>query len=100
MIQRGGLVTIVRDKPLHCIILITEMMHWGNWEKIEQEILEAIKSTSSFFNLIDLREFITLLKGSSGRAELLDYNLMERCKSFVKSGTIHIRTQITPNKAL
>ncbi len=98
--SKGNIINIVRDKPFHCVILITEMMHWGDWEKIEQEIMQAMKSTGSFFNLVDLREFITLLKGSSGRAELLDYNLIERCKSFVKCGSVHLRSQIAPNNAL
>lgn len=96
----GNLLNIVRDKPSHCIILITEMMHWGDWRKVELEIMKAMQSTGSFFNLLDLSEFITLLKGSSGKIELLDYNLIERCKSFVENGSVHIRTQITPNKTL
>ncbi|WP_149331787.1 nuclease-related domain-containing protein [Halopseudomonas laoshanensis] len=98
--SRGDSVDIVRDQPFHCIILITEMMHWGEWNEIEKEIVEAMRSTGSFFNLLDLREFITLLKGSSGRAELLDYNLMERCKAFVECGSVHLRSQIAPNNTL
>lgn len=98
--SKGDIVNLVRDQPYHCIILITEMMHWGEWKEIEQELMEAMKSTGAFFNLVDLREFITLLKGSSGRAESLDYNLMERCKSFVNCGSVHLRSQIAPNNAL
>lgn len=94
----GNLLDIICDKPSHCIILITEMMHCGDWNEVEQEIMKAMQSTGSFFNLLDLREFITLLKGSLGQAELLDYNLRERCKSFVENGSVHIRTQIAPNR--
>ena len=49
--------------------------------------------THGFFHLLDLRELITLLKGSSGKAELLDYNLMERCKLFAEHRSVHIRSR-------
>ncbi|MDP2210301.1 MAG: hypothetical protein Q8J63_01020 [Candidatus Aquicultor sp.] len=87
-----------RDQPPHCIILITELMHWGDWSEIEALLMDAIKTTGAFFHLIDLREFITLLKGSSGDAKLLDYNLMGRFKHFVETGSIHIRSQIAPSQ--
>jgi hypothetical protein len=85
---------LVRDKPAHCIVLITELMHWGDWNDIEKKLIEAIKSTGSFFHLLDLREFILLLKGSSGKSHLLDYNLIERYKVFIKNGSIHIRSRM------
>lgn len=92
----GEELDIVRDKPPHCIVLITELMHWGDWNDIERSLMEAMKSTGAFFHLLDLREFIVLLKGSAGKAPLLDYNLMERCKVFAKNGSVHIRSQMAP----
>lgn len=96
----GEELNIVRDKPAHCIVLITELMHWGDWGEIEAQLIKAMQSTGAFFHLIDLREFITLLKGSSGKAPLLDYNLMERCKVFAQNGSVHIRSQMAPNPSL
>lgn len=96
----GEELNIVRDKPAHYIVLITELMHWGDWSEIETQLMEAMRSTSAFFNLLDLREFITLLKASSGKAPLLDYNLMERCKRFVDYGSVHMRSRIVPNLSL
>ena len=92
----GEELNIVRDKPAHCIVLITELMHWGDWSGVEEQLIEAMKSTGAFFHLLDLREFITLLKGSSGKAPVLDYHLMERCKVFAKNGSVHIRSQVAP----
>lgn len=90
---------IVRDKPAHCIVLITELMHWGNWSDIEMKLIKAMKSTGSYFNLLDFTEFILLLKGSLGKPHLLDYNLIERCKTFIKNDSIHIRSRMAPNQA-
>jgi hypothetical protein len=92
----GEELNIVRDKPAHCIVLITELMHWGDWSKVETQLMDAMRSTRAFFHLLDLREFIMILKGSSGKASLLDYNLMERCKLFMQNGSVHIRSKMAP----
>ena len=55
-------------------------------------LFEAMQHTGAFFHLIDLPELVALLKGSSGKAELLDYNLMQRCKLFVEKKSVFIRT--------
>jgi hypothetical protein len=96
----GEELNIVRDKPAHCIVLITELMHWGDWSEVETQLMDAMRSTGSFFHLLDLREFIMLLKGSSGKAPLLDYNLIERCKAFIKNGSVHIRSRLAPSNSL
>lgn len=91
--SKGNELEIDRNQPPHCIILITELMHWGDWREIEVRLIEVMKQTGAFFHLLDLSEFIALLKGSSGKAELLDYNLLERCKLFVEKKSIFIRSQ-------
>lgn len=53
----------------------------------------AMQETGAFFHLLDLQEFITLLKGSSGNSALFDYNLMERCKLFLDTKSVFIRSQ-------
>lgn len=92
----GKELNIVRDKPAHCIVLITELMHWGDWSEVEKLLMDAMRSTGAFFHLLDLREFIMLLKGSSGKAPVFDYNLIERCKAFVQNGSVHIRSRVAP----
>lgn len=89
----GAELYVERKKTPHCIILITDLMHWGDWSEIEALLMDAMRSTGAFFHLLDLREFIAILKGSSGKPELIDYNLMERCKLFIDKGSIHIRSQ-------
>lgn len=89
----GAEITIERNTPPHCIILITELIHIGDWSDIESLLLNAMAETGAFFHLLDLREFTSLLRGSNGAAELFDYNLMKRCELFVKTKSVHIRSQ-------
>ncbi len=88
---KGNEILVNRDIPPHCIVLITELMECGNWDEISEQLLNAIKQTGALFHLLDLREFITLLKQSSGDPKLIDYNLVERCKFFIDKQSIFIR---------
>lgn len=94
--KTGNTLKLVTDKPFHCIALLTELPHEGDWSEIEQQLRSAISETGDYFHVFDLQELVTLLKICRGKAELLDYNLMERCKSFIEKGTVHIRSRPTP----
>lgn len=89
----GEKLRIDRRQPPHCIILITELMFSGDWSEIANHLLEAMKEKGSFFHLLDFREFMTLLKGSSGKAELFDYNLIKRCELFVEKKSVLIQSK-------
>ena len=66
-------------------------MTCGDWDKISNQLIDAIEQTGALFHLLDLREFITLLKQSSGDPKLIDYNLFERCKIFMEKKSVLIR---------
>jgi hypothetical protein len=89
---KGNTLLLVLDQPLHCIVLVTELMHEGDWGELERMLREAMIQTGEFFHLFDLLELIELLKASNGKPELFDYNLMQRCKKFAEVGSIHIRS--------
>lgn len=89
----GNDIRVIREKPFHCIVLLTELMHEGDWADIVKQLREAIFVTGDFFHILDLQELVMLLKISKGRPELLDYNLMERCKRFIEKETVHIRSR-------
>lgn len=88
---KGNEIYVDRSIPPHCIILITELMICGDWDNITKQLIEAMEETGALFHLLDLREFITLLKQSSGDPKLIDYNLLERCKFFVEKKSVFIR---------
>ncbi|TAK62472.1 hypothetical protein [Methylobacter sp.] len=94
--QSGDDIKIVTDKPFHCIVLLIELAHEGDWSEIEQQLKNAILETGDYFHVFDLQELIMLLKICRGEAELFDYNLIERCKSFFRCGSIHIRSRPAP----
>lgn len=87
-------LSIDRDKPPHCIILLTELVHSGDWSDVVARLVKAIQNTGAFFNLLDFREFMTIVKASSGKPELIDYNLIGRCEMFCKNPDAHIRSRI------
>lgn len=88
---KGNEIFVDRNIPPHCIILITELMTCGDWDKISNQLIDAIEQTGVLFHLLDLREFITLLKQSSGDPKLIDCNLFERCKFFMEKKSVFIR---------
>lgn len=91
---KGEELTIDRSQPPHCIVLITELMECGDWSEVFKLMVEAIEGTGACFHLMDFREFMTIVKASSSKPELLDSNLMERCKLFCESPDVHIRSSI------
>ena len=50
------------EQPFHCIVLLTELMHDGDWTNIEEQLRQAMIETGDFFHILDLQELITLLK--------------------------------------
>lgn len=94
--KSGKPISINLEQPFHCIVLLTELMHNGDWHEIEQQLRHAMVETGDFFHILDLPELITILKCSKGNPVLFDYNLMERCNCFALSGTVHIRSRPTP----
>lgn len=92
----GNELSLALDQPLHCIVLLTELMHEGDWSEIVAMLKKAMIETENYFHVLDLRELIKLLKISKGEAQLLDYNLIKRCEHFVELDSIHIRSQPDP----
>lgn len=86
-------IHIDRSTPPHCIVLITELMHAGDWSEIVAQMCDAMEETQAFFHLLDISEFVELLKGSSGDPLLLDCNLMKRCELFWKVKSVFIRSE-------
>ena len=40
---KGNKIVVDREIPPHCIVLITELMTYGDWDKITQQLLDAMK---------------------------------------------------------
>lgn len=84
-------INVDRTQPPHCIILITEFIHEGDWNEVEDLLFDAIDQTGAMFHIMDLGEFIELLKASSGQPEIMDYNLMQRWKTLMENHSIYVK---------
>jgi hypothetical protein len=91
---RGNILDFNRGIPPHCIVLVSELVHSGDWYKVETQLFEAMKTTKCFFHVLDLSDFMRYLKGSKGTPEFLDYNLIKRAELFAKKRSIHMRSCI------
>lgn len=95
--SKGDIIKFNRDIIPHCIVLVSELYHFGDWKETQLKILTAMEKSKVFFNVMEFREFMILVKNSKGRKKYLDYYLMNRTEEFVKQNTIHIRTSIIAN---
>jgi hypothetical protein len=71
-------------------------MHEGDWSDIEHRMRRAIADTGEFYHLLDFSEFVYLAKIAKGRATHFDSLLIQRCRHFAETGTVHSRVRIAP----
>lgn len=90
--NEGCLVNVDNAIPIHCIVLVTEIMEYGDWTETQKKMVETMAVTKAFLNVMDFREFITIIKGCQGKIELIDLNLRNRAMFFIDKKTIHIRS--------
>jgi hypothetical protein len=78
----------------HCIVLVSELIPFGDWEEIEKEIMLAMMNEKMYLHVMDYHEFMKYVKASMGSKERLDYHLIGRAESFVEhGGQIHMKTR-------
>lgn len=86
---------IILDTSLvpHCIVLVSELIPFGEWKEIEKKVMLAMINEKIYLHVMDYREFMNYLKASMGNKERLDYYLMGRAERFIDlGGRIHMRT--------
>jgi hypothetical protein len=82
----------------HCVVLVNELVPFGNWRDIEQRIEQAILKENIFLNVFEFMEFMKFIKASKGQKEVLDYHLMERTKTFLRLKSIFIKAKFVNTK--
>jgi len=84
------------DKQIvpHCIVLVNEIIPFGNWNNIEMKIVQTITDEKVFLNVFEFMEFMKHVKICSGKKELFDYHLIERTKAFMKHKSIFLKAKI------
>ncbi len=93
--SNSDVIDINRNTIPHCIVIVSELLPFGDWKDIEDQILKTMKEESIFLNVMDFREFMNIVKNSKGSKEHLDYYLIRRAEGFIKTKSIHMRVNIT-----
>ncbi|MBB5357339.1 hypothetical protein HDE76_000521 [Rhodanobacter sp. ANJX3] len=97
--QGGEVISLNREQPLHCIVLVTEFIEDDDWEEVFMELCNAWIERECFFHVLDLRELVTMLKIAKGRSSHLDYMLMQRAKVCVEHSVPHVRSRVAGSDA-
>lgn len=90
----GNIIQFNKNIIPHCIILVSELLPFGDWKDIVYEIMTVMIKENIFLHVLDLLEFMKYIKISSGKKEYLDYYLMERVNAFIENENIFLVTRI------
>lgn len=84
----------------HAVVIVSELLPYGDWSHYSQKILQLSKDNQALFQIIDLAELMKIVIASSKstydmetRANAFDYYLSERFDNFIKSENIFIRVK-------
>lgn len=91
---------IVFNKKIipHCIVLVTELLPFGDWQHIEMRIIQTMAEHAMFLNVFDLKEFMRFIGYSKGSKYLFDDLLMKRAENFAQHKSIHVFTEFVGGK--
>jgi len=75
--------------------LVSELLPFGDWKKIQLKMYQAMVQNNIYLNVMDLSEFMKYVTYSNGSKDQLNLILIERVENFVNHETIHITTNFT-----
>lgn len=75
----------------HGIVLISEMLPFGDWKSTIALIIDTMSECRMFIHVMDLREMMQFIGYSNNDRNIFDDLLMQRAKKFVERPTLHAR---------
>ena len=90
--SKGKEIFFDRKLLPHCIVLVSELLPFGEWQDVVQNMMQAMLNQTMYLNVIDLNEFMYFVGIAQGSKDKLDYFLMRRCENLVGHGDIHAKT--------
>lgn len=89
---------IAFDKKLfpHCIVLVSELLPFGEWEDVVIKIFQAAIDHPMYLNVMELSELMYFIGAARGNKDRFDYFLVKRMENLIKHRNIHARTVIDP----
>lgn len=88
----GREISFDRTLLPHGIILISEMLLFGNWDQALYKVLKAMTEFNIWIHVMDLKEFMQFVGYAKGDKNKFDYLLGERIKAFVEKPSFFIQT--------
>lgn len=82
----------------HCIVLVSELLPFGDWKHIELLMFEAMFQNRIYLNVMDLREFMQYVGHARGSKDQLNLMLIERVECLVKNESIHMTLNVIQDK--
>lgn len=87
-----------RNLPACGIIIISELLPFGNWDEITKKILIAMSEKNILIHIMDLNEIMQFIGHSKGDKYLFDTYLMQRMEGFVRNPSIIRQTKFVKGK--
>lgn len=84
---------IIFDRKVcpHCIIIVDDLIPLGeHWHQILIEVFEQMIENKCYTNILDVKEFIKLVKFSNNSKYNLDYFLLERCQAVISNENLFV----------
>lgn len=91
--NKGNEILFDRKLLPHCIILVSELLPFGEWQHIVYKMMVAMVEAKIYLHLVDLREFMRYVGMARGSVNRLDYYLMKRAEQFTEHQTVHIKVK-------
>ena len=89
--SKGNLLRFDQSIVPHCIVLVSELLPFGDWKAVELKMMQAMIDQPMYLNVMDLRELMLYIGYARGSKERLDASLMDRVEQFVQHQNIHLR---------
>lgn len=91
--ESGQKVYFNRTLPPCGIVLVSELLHFGEWEEILSIIVRAMRENGILIHIMDLNELMQFITYSNGDKYRFDDYLLERIKSFTENPSIFRQTK-------
>lgn len=88
--SKGRPIKFDRNIIPHCIVLVSELFPFDDWQDIFIESCKAMIDEKIYLHILSLGELATFLKAAKGRKEHFDYLLMLRSEAILEAKTLLI----------
>lgn len=89
-------ITFDRNLFSHSIILVSEMLPFGNRNDTVKLMIETMAECKTFLHVMDLKDLLLFIGHSNGNKDVFDDLLIQRAKKFAENPVLHVKTEFYP----